>query len=260
MNEEIKNKEFAKGLSKIKKIGGKLYEDYILLCREVESLNETIIPLFLNVGYNEAEDTETVLQAIKGGEYAAKRLFIDRMKQKVEAGKIPIESLVPQKYLNQGNTPEEREKKLQSHLLRNIVSRFKKILESHPEATAFYLTDRTQRALTICKRALRLTPSGLIVLPGEFLTVYSDYMKAEASSIYKEQKKTIEAINSFFRGVSLTEKLFFSFFEIRNGVLDINPKSINGESYLCLGKRSSTVSIRKEAPKGRKGNRQRIEK
>lgn len=75
---------------------------------------------------------------------------------------------------------------------------------------------------------------GLTVNKAKFIEIFEDYTKAKESKLYKAHTEIVDAINKFFGCIPITDKELSKYFMLEYGIMKINPKSVNLESYMRI--------------------------
>ena len=237
-------KDLFPNSSILKKIGGKVRDEYLNLKRYIMEFNERYFTLLLNLYLT--EDIDLIITLYKKNFIGLQEAYINRVEEKIEEGKIKKENVLAQRSIEKCKDlpPEERAIYERREIHRRLAIRFKEIASRY----GLYLNEapRQPEALEICRSALIITPYGIGIDAQEFIRVYEDYVGADQSETAKKHKEVAETINAFFNGVEITEKELFKYFEIKNGRIIANPKSINSESYTRLGRRTPLKRKRNE--------------
>lgn len=234
------DKELIKTEAKIRKIGGKLEEDYFRFRNIVDNLNEVYFPLFYLMGFNKPEYTDKVIDILLANSILqrAKQTYIEVKTERVESGKLKLEKVLSKKTLNKEYpTPEAKEKVFKREIHRALVYRFNEIRDTYfKEYGNDMILGFYKFPLKILRKAISLSPEGFILDANKFIDIYEDYLEAHGSEGEKLHKEAVDAINRFFGGaVEITSEEMDRYFIIEYGAVKQNPKSINRESYLRLG-------------------------
>ena len=223
---------------RVRKIGGRLLDDYLTFRDTILCVNDDYLPLFFLLGFR-PEDKDFIIDCLLSRDtlYLAKEEFIARKTAKVESGKIKIETLLSKYTLNKKHpTQEAREKALKKQLRRVLIEKFKEIEDSWDTEYNPSQYGYRKRPIQICRESLSLSKEGFIIDVDKFIEIYSDYFKACESKRGKLHKEAADAINRFFSGaVEITNKELEKYFILSNGIVKPNPKSITTESYMRLG-------------------------
>ena len=229
----------SKKEKKIREIGGSLRSDYNRLRDIVSYVNTHFFPLFALMGFYHPEEKDMVIDAVVSEDIysGAEKLYIETGMKNVESGKIGIEKLLSSRILQREySTPEEKERKYKGKIHRALIFRYRKIedtfkKEYNPPFPYFY-----KLPIKMFRDALSLTSEGFIIDAEKFIEVYTDYMEASTSATGKQHREIADAINRFFNGsVMITDKELERYFVLDNGIIKVNPRSVNTESYLRLG-------------------------
>lgn len=235
-------KEYFEGESKIKKIGGRLKSDYYSLRDVVIHENESIIPLFYYLGLAKEENKDRILDALPKGTNGAASLFLDEKIKEIEEGKLKLENVISKSsILKEYDTKEKKESQMRRAIRTRLSIMFKKTVEKwerdyEPSPSAFYGTH--SQILSLCRDAIKLTPSGLAIDVEKFIDLYSDFIAADESTTRKHHQEAADALNRFFNGaVAITDKEIAKYFLLEDGIVKVRIESVNKKDYARLGKR-----------------------
>ena len=243
MESDIYKKEY-----KIKSIGGRLAEDYYSLKRDVDYINIYYFDLFYYLGLT--DDIDYIIEALNSHKLYS--VFTDKIMRDIAEGKRPKENFLSKKtkeYLK--NLPPEDMEKGKKRELKSMRIKigilFRETGEKYLKENKIYpfCPKHNHKALELCRKALYVAPSQIAIDIDKFIEIYKDYMAADESVTKKMHQKAAEAINRFFNGVEITEKELSKYFVLENGIIRINPKSVNLESYSRLGTRNRTTKGKK---------------
>ena len=105
----------------------------------------------------------------------------------------------------------------------------------------YYILDwRSYRGkqLKILKEALYISDGKIQIDEDKFIEVYGSFIKASESELMKQHQAAADGVNKFFGGaVPITDKELERYFMIEDGIMKVNPLSVNIESYSRLGSR-----------------------
>lgn len=226
--------------SEIRQIGGKLAEDYRSLLNDIESFNNTYFGLYKVLGF--ANDIDFVIKTMCNKLKGLATAYINNQMALYRDGKITIENqcIAEERYKQLQLTPEQAESRRNKGLTMRFQRQYQIIYSQYVEDHSLntfppqYDVNKIERA----KEALYLTPDGIKIDTAKFINIYLDFIAADESIAKKMHQNVADTINHFFNGVEITEALFCKYFIFVDGVIKINPKSINLQSYARLGKRS----------------------
>lgn len=230
-------KKYFSNEQKITQIGGKVQEDYITFRSLVLFLNGNIVPLYLRLGFNEAEQTDVVLDSILEGGTFAKRRFADYWTERAIEGTVPMERILSANAIKTIGkyTQEEREKKLRGYLSRSLSLRFTEIYKEYRRDFRPQPWTGSRYPVIVFRSSLTLSPSGLVINVNRYLELYGSYMEAYESKNQEQHQEAANAINRFFNGIEITQEELARYFTIEYGAVKPNPKSINRNDYMRLG-------------------------
>lgn len=226
----MKKQELSPGEKRARKIGGRLYTEFVRLKEVVENLNTRLTPFFLALGVSDIDilikALETEFVSLRGD---FSRYIIGQLREgKENKRKYLKEDKIEQE---EGLTAKE-ERSLRvalSNIYKNALSQYDlyKIRVQCPP-----------NVLKICRRALYFTPSGIKIDGDKFIELYLDFVEADKSIAHKLHQQAADALNKFFNGAfPITEGELKGYFIIEGGLVKINPDSVTVEKYSRLGKR-----------------------
>lgn len=226
----------------IDKIGGRLESDYDSFKNSLMIVNAYYIPFFFMLGYNKPSDKDFIIETLMMDTFfviAIKERYIEDYTKRVANGEIPLESLLSQNVLNKEKpTPEKRQKYIDGQIHRVLMQKFNDIKKRYTEKYGYSFSGYLKEPLLICRDSLSITPNGFVIDVDEFIRIYKSFLEADESELKRLHQSAADAINKFFNGsVEITQKELARYFVIESGVVRPNPKSINIESYMKLGKR-----------------------
>ena len=230
----------------IKKRGGKVESMYYDILSAVQTINDTWYNFLYYLGLTEPGDLDNILEALgnkRGGVFG---FFYRRVLEKIERGEIKKEWIVKKKWIVDENTPpEEREaalKKESTEIHRALLLRYKNEVKGYQEKYKTFLEripEYYYKRVVFSRKTLYLAPDGIKVDPQKFVEFYDSYMAASESELARLHKEAAEAMNRFFGGaVPITEEELHRYFVFNYG-LEVNPESMNLESYSRLGIRTT---------------------
>lgn len=257
MANKQKRVEYFQNEGRIRKIGGRLEQDYYRFRDIILYMNENIIQLYLFMGIDKEEYTDRLLNYLPKNEAGAGLLYIELQMEAVEAGRIKVEKILKPLTLKKLNAiPEEetekREKFINREVHRTLVYRtkealaqFKKEYKGYIECfytSSYYSYNSNRQKIEICGKCLKLTPDGLEIDVNKFIEIYTSYLKADESIIKEQHQAAADSINKFFNGAfSITQKELDNYFLLEDGIVKVKPSSVNLESYSRLGGRTYTI-------------------
>jgi hypothetical protein len=232
-------RDIFEGESKIRKIGGRVEDDYYSFANSVLFVNANIIPLFFMLGFNHPEDKDFIVGFLSESvaRNKIKEAYIDHVMKQVADGEIRLDSLLSSCTINkQLATPEEKQKQINRCLHQVLSLQYSKI---HKEYTKKYrpsLLGYWKAPFITCGESLKLTDKGLEIDVDKFIGIYQRFIEADESEHKKLHQLAADAINRFFNGsVEATQAELERYFIIDAGIIKPNPKSISVESYMRLG-------------------------
>lgn len=225
---------------KVRKIGGRLNDDYLSFRSWILGINENYIPLFFMMGFNKPDDKDLIIDALLCNtfvEITAKKVYISHMTQKVEDGELKIESLLTQRSIDKVlPTPEEKKVQIDRDIHRSLVYRFNDIYKAYVKKYKPSSFGFNRSALRVFRESLSLTDLGFSIDIDKFIDIYKGYIKASESKIGEQHRMAAEAINKFFNGsMEITQAELERYFIIDSGIVRPNPNSINIDDYMRVG-------------------------
>lgn len=223
---------------KIWKIGGAMQRDYVDFRKEIILINESLIPLFILLGFT-LRDKDKIIEALIAHYTldAIRQNYVEIMKEKIRVGKIKLENLLSKHVLEERNeTPEHRERRITSQIYRSIGARYKETYKKFEHLYKPPTLAYSKKKVEILRDCLILEPTGFSIDVDKFIDVYGSYLEAKGATTYQTHKALADAINRFFNGaVAITQDELRRYFRLENGIIVPNPNSINREDYLRLG-------------------------
>lgn len=242
-----------KNEDKVRKVGGRLANDYFSFKREVEYINDYFFELFYIL--NLTGDIDLIIDTLNDGLHNLCSVFIGKVIRDIEAEKIPknkfLSSLMKTKL--ESLPPEERAIVWERETKRSLKALYKKIVKQYTDEYRLYdlETKHHKRAFEICRKTLFITPTRIEIDGAKFVEVYTSFLEADESETKKLHEQVAETINRFFNGaVEITPKELSKYFILEYGKVKVNPKSVNITDYARLGART----IRNTKKDGRKKN------
>lgn len=240
-----------KNESKIRKIGGRLENDYYHLRSLVLYYNANFIPLLCALGLAKEEYEDKVLDAMQKGMDGVFTLFMEIYTKAIEEGNISIERVVKAETIaKEFPTKEQKEKQMKKAIRNGLRANYRKVIlewgeEYNPSYGTYSSSD--SKILNLCRSTMKLTPSGLEIDVDRFIEFYSGYIEADESTTRIQHQEAADSINKFFNGaVEVTQKELEKYFIIEYGFVKPNPSSINRTDYARLGHRGKPkITIKK---------------
>jgi hypothetical protein len=232
----------------ISRIGGKLMEDYLTLRNIILFLNENTLPLYLRLGFNSEDHTDFVIDCILERNVYTKKRFAEYWRDRALQGLIPIDRILSAasiKRMERQTPPEEREKKLAGNLSRCLSLQFNDIYKDYYKEIRPQPWTGSNYPIVIFRKAIGLSPSGLVINANKYIEVYESYMEAFESKNHEQHQEIATAINRFFNGLEVTKQELEKYFIIEHGSIKPNPQSINKSDYMRLGYKGD-VNIKDE--------------
>lgn len=230
-----------KNEGKVRKIGGKVANDYSFFKMEIESINETFFELFQLLGLT--DDLDTIVEVLNDNLYNLKIHFINKVFRDMEKGKCPrykfLSSNMKKKI--QSLPPEEEEKIWKRETNRSLIAMYKTILEQYKKDKRIYYleTRHNKKCLEIFGKSLIISPSRIEIDGEKFIEIYTSFTAADESETKKLHEQAAASINRFFNGLEITHKELDKYFILEYGAVRIRPKSVNLEDYARLGYRGA---------------------
>ncbi len=226
------------GENKIKKIGGKLYNDYLTFNNDVYYINWFYFDLFSLLGLS--DDVNYIIMALQSGRLDS--VFFEKVESDIKEGKVPKERFISGEAMNfakeHGMTdPEKAAKWLKKSFRLNLIKAYKDIGESYLKENNLYpfYPKHNHRIMEICGGALYATETQLAIDCGKFIEIYGDHLSASVSQSGKLHQEVADSINRFFNGMEITTSELENYFTLKDGIIKTNPKSMKREWYLRLG-------------------------
>ena len=229
----------------IRKVGGRVESDYYYFKREIEYINYNFFELFYNL--NITDDIDLIIDILNDDLRNLCSVFVDKVFRDIEAGKIHKDKFLSDqaKKRLENTPPEEQEMVWERGTKWGINDLYKKILQQYKEKYRVHLleTSHNKSALEIMRTTLFLTPEQIEIDAKKFVEVYTDYLAADESETKKIHEQAAEALNRFFNGsFPITHKELSKYFILEDGIVKINPKSVNLTDYARLGARTCKVT------------------
>lgn len=232
-----------KNENKVRKIGGRLADDYYHFKREIEYINDYFFELFSILGLT--DDLDTIIEALNDSLIYLKKVFINKTMRDIERGKIPRYRFLSQRLKKKlpSLTPDDEEKVWRRETHRSLTGIYKKIYEQYLKENKLYglETRHPKKGLQIFSKALFITPSRIEIDGQMFVEIYNSYMAAYESDTRKLHKQAAEAMNRFFNCVEITQEELSRYFVLEYGFIKVRPTSVNIAEYSRLGARGFTV-------------------
>lgn len=225
---------------KIRRLGGKVWEEYSTFRSVILCVNMNLIPLCFLLGFKSPDDFGVILDIIlsPSPKSAAREAYKERMMKGLEEGKVKLSSILSARLLGKEYpSEEERQKVFKREISRALLRKYKEINDIY--AKTYRPSDFSYNRLPIhiCKDCLSLSSKGLEIDCEKFLEIYTDFTESSQTKIRKQHQEVCNAINNFFAGIEVTQKELERYFVIEAGAVRINPLSLNREAYLRLGNR-----------------------
>lgn len=226
------------GESRIKKIGGKLYEYYLAFKKDVFYINVYYFEFFSRLGM--ADDVSCIIEALQS--HKVVNVFMDKTRRDLDVGKIPKEKFLSQCAMEDvvrysSTNPEKARKREENSIRHHLNLEYKNIGEKYLKDNKIYpfAPRHNHKAMDLCGGALYVTPTQLAIDCDKFIEICGDYLAASKSETGKLHKLAANTINQFFNGVEITPKELEKYFVLKNGIIIANPKSMSTECYIRLG-------------------------
>lgn len=233
-----------KNEDKVRKIGGKVAEDYIRFKREIEDINDYYFELFYLLGLT--DDINAIVEALKDSLHSLKTIFINKVMGDIEKGKITRYKFLSQRLKEKlpNLPPEEEETIWRRETHRSLTVLYKKIYSQYLEEYRLYsLEPRYNKiGLEVFSKSLFVAPSRIEIDGQKFIEIYTSYMEADESETKKQHEQAAEAINRFFNGLEITQEELSKYFILEYGRVKVRPTSININDYSRLGYRGAKRS------------------
>lgn len=229
------------GESRIKKIGGKLYGDYLTFKKDVSYINVYYFDFFSLLGLT--DDVNYIIEALQT--HKVGNIFLDKTRRDLADGKISKEkflsSFAMRDIARYSTTDPEKARKREERGIRfNINQAYKNIGEKYLKENKIFpfVPKHNHKVMDLCGCTLYVTPTQLAIDCDKFVEIYGDHMAALESVAGQLHQKAADYINKFFNGVEITPKELERYFTLEDGVIKANPKSMNGVNYYRLGWRN----------------------
>ena len=230
-----------KGESEIKRIGGKLYEDYLAFKKDVFYLNIYYFEFFSLLGMT--DNVDCIIEALQS--HKVKEVFLEKTAKDIDDGRLPRERyisrptvLFAKKYAL--SEPEKVRKREENSININLRNKYKKIGDSYLKEKKIYpfYPKHNHLLMEVCGGAFYITPTQFAIDCKKFIEIYGNYLSASVSESGKLHKQAADAMNQFFNGVEITQVELKNYFILKDGVVKVNPKSMKIECYSRLGWRN----------------------
>lgn len=233
---------------KINRIGGRLAADWQTVKSDIANINHYLFGFMKALGLT--IDVDLIINAINTQFSSLSVDYFNKIFKDVELGIIKKEDYTSDKRLQQlkNLTPEQLEKETKKDIA-NIRMYAKRKYEtiSKDYFGCIYIKNlipkRNARTFEICREAFNITATEITIDVDKFARIYLDFLRADESIIKQMQIEAAAAINRFFNGaVMINEKELKHYFIIEDGVIKINPDSVNIQSYSRLGFRNTQIT------------------
>lgn len=228
----------------VKEIGGRLYDAFVMIERELESINEDYFPLLKYLGLS--DDVQKLVDILNS---------------------VSLEDAIKAAYTNKEkvniNFSEDAEQaKREKIAFSGKISLYlRRVFKEYTEQTNILLyPTHNKRVLEAYREALYTTPKGICINAEKFKEIYFSRLEAEKSDTKKLHEEIAEKIMCFFNGVPITKEELSRYFILDGGVVTINPKSVNAQDYARLGRtyrKGMAQSSEQVEKKTRGGNRKK---
>ena len=233
---------------KISRIGGRLAADWQTVKSDIANINCYLFGFLKVLGI--AIDVDLIINAINSHCSSLSVDYFNKICKDVELGIIKKEDYISAKRLQKirSLTPEQSEKESKKDIanIRLYAKRkYETIYKDYFGNINIYnlIPKRNARTFEICREAFIITATEITIDIDKFARIYLDYLRADESIIKQMQIEAAAAINRFFNGaVMINEKELQHYFIIEDGVIKINPDSVNIQSYSRLGFRSIKIT------------------
>ena len=224
--------------AKVRRIGGKMYEDYLSFKKDVDYINIYYFELFSILGMT--DDVNCIIEALQS--HKLQSVFIDKIERDINEGRIPKEYFISKPTILYAkryafSDPEKVMKREQRSIGYNIILKYKEIGEKYLKENKIYpfYPKHNKMALEICGGSLYVTPEQIAIDVNKFIEIYSSYLSALESKTNELHQHAADAVNRFFNGVEITQKELERYFMLEGGIIKVNPKSIKKIDYSRLG-------------------------
>lgn len=223
---------------KIKRIGGKLYEDYLSFKKEVDYINIYYFEFFSLLGLT--DDINCIIEALQS--HKVEMVFFEKVARDISEGRIPKEEFISPPTIQYAKRyaftdPEKVMRREQRSIRYNIKLKYKEIGEKFLEENKMlpFNPRHNKKALEICGGSLYVTPEQIAIDVNKFIDIYSSYLSALKSETNRLHQHAADAMNQFFNGVEITQKELERYFTLEAGVINVKPKSVSKIDYARLG-------------------------
>lgn len=222
----------------LKKIGGKLIEEYQVLLIQLERIDRYAFFWWGKFNFLPLTIDEYFSMTKRGVDYI-KNIYIDfRINRYFTNLEDPEKAVKMVKY--------ETEKKARREIKKTAQNKFYAVTEEYhrheynrPHINSFsrmdcncvdwYLVDFFKDAIILDEK------EGLIVDGKKYIEIYKNKTEAEQTHRKKLQDKAVKALNDFFKGNQASEELFNDFFIINDkGEYEIKPNALKKNLYMRL--------------------------
>lgn len=236
---------------KISRIGGKLAADWQTVKTDIANINRYLFG-FIDVLGLTGVSIETIINAIKTQFSSLRAAYYDKIYNDVKLGIIKKEDYTGavrmEKLKTLSFTPEQMEKEKRKDItnIRQYAQRkYNKMAENYFGCMNMkdLIPKRNARTFEICREAFNITATEITIDIDKFVRIYLDYLRADESNIKQMQMEAAAAINRFFNGtIEVSERELNRYFIFEDGIMKINPDSVNIQSYSRLGFRSIKIN------------------
>lgn len=239
--------DLLKGENKVRIVGGKLRDDFYTLKRDIDNVNSHYFTLLYILGLS--DDTNLVFETLNNGFRNLCSVFIEKAITDMKAGKIPKNKFLSEqmvKKIEKQSLPEQ-ETTWNREVRRSLKAIYKEIVAKYRADYGIYYFEPilARNAFKIFRKALFVNEDrkSLGIDVNKYLEIYKSYMIAEESGTKILHEQAAEAVNKFFNGVEITQRELSKYFIIEDGIVKIQPTSINPSDYSRLGKRTFGKAI-----------------
>ncbi len=237
----------------VEKIGGRLLVGYRFLKRIVLDFNENKLPLLQRLGF--PVNLETALQSIHLSQNGLREIFVQRTLKNIEAGNIPKGFSLPQKRERgeeeEATTPTGRKRlewSFERELSRKLKFLFNKIYSDYLELNpgGIWEKERTGGIPDTIQKAITFSEeNGLGIDIPKFIKLYRDYIQKSEEILGRQHQAAADGLNVFFGGsIAVTWEEMEKYFLLEDGIVKVNPNSVNKKCYDRLGSR--VVEVKRE--------------
>lgn len=222
--------------TKIKKIGGKIWDDYNTIRQDIEYINHYYYPLL--EALNLTDDISLIIKVPTTTTNELKTIFINKKFDDIDREVIPRLTYISprsRKILEQ-LPPEKREKRWVTLTSRRLSLIFKDIYKQYARNYDLHkIAHYNKTALKIFREALFITPDGISIDRQKYVEIYISRMEASITKTAKQHELAAAALNLFFGGLEITHNELSKYFMLEYGKVKINPQSVNLKDYARLG-------------------------